>query len=339
MHLTAAGMVCPVGLSAKAACAAMRAGIAGFTELPFHDRQNEPIIGAATPAPGLGTRRHTRLVKLLTLALEDLLRNRPNMDWRRVPLLVGLAEVNRPGGADDLTATVVSEVQQLLGIKFHPKLSIALPQGHVAGFAGLRLARDLDRSGSASMSLVCGVDSYLNGAALDWLEEKLRLKTPDNTDGVIPGEAAAAVLVESQSTTDAAQVVGLGFGLEKASVLTEEPLLGLGLADAGRKALAEAGWGFHEIDFRLSDVTGENYGFREHTLAHARLMRVVRLEDHPLWHPADSIGDTGAAAGVVQLVMAAAAWGKAYAPGARAACFTSAVPGERAVALLRHGRA
>src|SRR5882672_7443249 len=127
MRLTAAGMVCSVGLSAKAACAAMRAGIAEFVELPFHDRQHQPIIGAPVPAPGLGTQRRTRLVKLLALALGDLLRDRPDTDWKKVPLLVGLAEANRPGGADELVATVVAEVQQLLSVQFHRNLSRALP--------------------------------------------------------------------------------------------------------------------------------------------------------------------------------------------------------------------
>ena len=82
-------------------------------------------------------------------------------------------------------------------------------------------------------------------------------------------------------------------------------------------------------------MTGENYGFRELILAEGRLVRIVRSQPQPLWHAADSIGDTGAAAGVVQLIRAAAAWTKGYAPGARAGCFTSAVPGDRAVAVLR----
>jgi len=101
--------------------------------------------------------------------------------------------------------------------------------------------------------------------------------------------------------------------------------------------MTEAGWGFHQLDLRLSDMTGESYGFREHMLARGRLLRVVPAKDQPLWHAADSIGDTGAAVGVVQLVQATAAWRKEYAPGARAACFTSAVGGDRAVALLRSG--
>jgi 3-oxoacyl-[acyl-carrier-protein] synthase I len=335
MRIAAYGMVCPVGLGAKAACAALRAGIAAFRELPFHDRQNQPIIGASIPARGLDSGRRTRLVQMLALALEDLFRDCPKTDWAAVPLLIGLAESGRPGGADDLAQTVLADVQGLLGIRFHRELSCVLPYGHVSGFVGLRLGRELAVAGRALASLVCGVDSYLNVASLDWLEEGGRLKTEENTDGVIPGEAAAAVLVDGHGKAAGVDLVGLGFGMEAAGVHSEDPLLGIGLADACRAALGEAAWGFHELEFRLSDVTGENYGFKEHALAHARLMRVVRLTDHPLWHPADSIGDTGAAVGIVQMVMATIAWEKAYAPGARAACFTSSVAGQRAVAMLR----
>src|SRR5207237_7968617 len=124
-----------------------------------------------------------------------------------------------------------------------------------------------------------GADSYVDGRALRWLEEHWRLKTDDNSDGVIPGEAAAAVFLQPHAPAPAAalaEVVGLGFAQEKAHVLSEDPLLGLGLAAAARQALAEAGLRLHEIDFRLSDVTGESYGFKEQSLVLARLMRVRR---------------------------------------------------------------
>ena len=137
----------------------------------------------------------------------------------------------------------------------------------------------------------------------------------------------------------AVQVAGLGFGQESATVLSEQPLQGRGLAAAARQALTESGLGFHELDFRISDVTGENYGFREHVLAEAKLARVVRKSPQPLWHPSENIGDSGAAAGVLQLVLAKAAWSRSYAPGPCAACFTSSVSGRRAVAVLRgYGR-
>lgn len=312
----------------------MRAGIAGFTQLPYHDLQQEPIVGATLPLPELGASRRPRLVKMLALSVREIMEQKPKIDWESIPLLVGLAEPQRPGAVPDLERSVVSEVQQLLGVTFHPKLSIVLPHSHVAGIAGLRLARELKQEQGIDRCLVCGVDSYLNAPALNWLQKLSRLKTENNVDGVIPGEAAAAVLIEHHVKSGMARVVGLGFADEKASILSEEPLQGVGLANAARMALQEAGVGFHELEFRLADITGESYGFTEHALAHARLMRVVRLKDHPLWHPADSIGDTGAAASVVLLVMAATAFAKQYAPGPRAACFASAVEGKRAVAVL-----
>jgi 3-oxoacyl-[acyl-carrier-protein] synthase-1 len=143
--------------------------------------------------------------------------------------------------------------------------------------------------------------------------------------------------VQRQAPAKAAttvQVIGLGFGQEKATVSSEEPLLGLGLAEAARAALAEAGLQLHDTDFRLSDATGEAYGFKEQALAVARLHRVWKAE-FPHWHCADSIGDAGAAAGVCQLVIASQAFRRGYAFGDRAICFTSATSEDRAVAVLQ----
>jgi 3-oxoacyl-[acyl-carrier-protein] synthase-1 len=341
MTLGAAGIVCPVGLTASSACAGLRAGIAGFYELPYWDRDNSPVVGAPVPGLSLDLQFGPRLVEMLASALRDCLSATRGLPIQKVPLLVGLAEPDRPGGGGgpSVAETVIAQVQEKLGTQFHPQLSRTIPRGSTAGINGLQIARDLLRTGDVPGCLVCGVDSYINASSLDWLDRHWRLKRQGHTDGVIPGEAAAVIYVQrpqSGTTDNLAKVIGLGFGREQAPVLSGEPLLGLGLADAARQALAEAGWGFHEIDFRLSDLTGENYGFREQSLAAARLTRVVRSEEsQPIWHAADAIGDTGASAGVVQLAWAAAAWARGFAPGPRAACFTSSVSGERAVAALQ----
>jgi len=335
LSISAVGMVCPVGHSAAAACAALRVGIAMFDELPYWDNTGLPVVGAAVP--GVHGQFGPRLVAMLAGALRDCLSGMSAESSQKVPLLIGLAEPGRPGGGAELAGSIITQIQDELGMMFHPGLSSVIPRGHTAGFEGLRIARELLRANDIPGCLVCGVDSFINASSLFWLDQHWRLKRDDHTDGVIPGEAAAAVYVQrhpAPAAAPGAQVVGIGFGLETASVLTEEPLQGRGLAEAGRQALTEAGWGFHELDFRLSDLTGESFGFREHTLAEGRLARVVRSSEQPLWHAADSIGDTGAAAGLVQVIMAATAWSKGYAPGERAACFTSAVAGQRAVALL-----
>jgi len=250
-------------------------------------------------------------------------------------LLVSLSEPARPGSGD-LTSSVVSLVQNALGIKFHPSLSQPITKGHVGGFEGLRIGRELLKNPGVPRFIVCGVDSYINASTIFWLDQNSRLKRENQMDGVVPGEAAAAVYVQrSRGETGEVQIVGLGFGRERATLLSGEPLLGHGLAAAVKAALTEAAWGFHDVDFRVSDVTGETYGYREHTLAEARLVTKVRIEPQPIWHAADCLGDTGAAASLIQLAWVTAALQKGYAPGPRALCFTSSLHGDRAVAAVR----
>jgi 3-oxoacyl-[acyl-carrier-protein] synthase I len=337
MDVVSTGMACCVGLGAEAACAAMRAGISMFEELPYFDNSGEPIVGTVLPDLKPGLRGSERLVEILSLAVSDCLADGQH-EPSSVALLVGLAEPKRPGGGGELAETIVGTVQQKLGVRFHPHWSRAFARGHTAGFEALGAARELLRQERVGACLICGVDSYINANSLAWLERHWRLKTPDNSDGVIPGEAAAAVLLQNlgaaqDSTADAVRVTGLGFAKESVDVFSEEPLLGLGLTEAARAALGEAGLEFHEIDLRLSDVTGEHYGFKEQALMLARLMR-QRREEFPIWHCADSIGDTGAAAGICQLVMAFHAFRKRAATADRVICFTSAVPGDRAVVVL-----
>jgi 3-oxoacyl-[acyl-carrier-protein] synthase I len=338
MILTHPGLVCAVGLNAAAACAAMRAGIAGFAELPYRDNLGEPIVGAAVPGLSPDVKRDERLILLLEKALRDCLESAAFVRTDTVPLLVGLAEPGRPGGDDSMAGVSISRLQKRLARKFHPELSRCLARGHTAGFELLKAAREVLQNSDIPACLIAGVDSYLNAPSLAWLDQQGRLKTLDNPDGVIPGEAAAAVVVQraadAKSPAAVAQVVGLGFGFEEAGILSDQPLLGLGLTAAAKAALAEAKVEMHEVDFRLSDVTGESYGFKEQALALGRLMR-QRREELPLWHAADSIGDTGAAAGLIHMSMAGLAWQKRYAPGSIAACHGSAVAGERAAAILR----
>ncbi len=195
MDIVATGMVCSVGLSAVSACAAIRAKVAKFDDLPYADNQGEPIVGAAVPGLEPGRTGCERLVELLALAIEDCLESGRIKQTDRIPILVGLADPGRPGGGEAWANGIVRDVQTRLKIRFHPERSSPIAKGHTSGFEGLRRARELFQDPTIAACLVCGVDSYINARTLLWLEGQSRLKTPDNSDGVIPGEAAACVVV------------------------------------------------------------------------------------------------------------------------------------------------
>src|SRR5262249_47826050 len=90
--ITPVGMVCAVGLNAQAACAAVRAGITGFRELPYSDNGSEAIVGAIVPGLPTSMRRDERLVAMLVMALVDCGRSLAPDVSVDVPLIVGLAE-------------------------------------------------------------------------------------------------------------------------------------------------------------------------------------------------------------------------------------------------------
>jgi len=126
----------------------------------------------------------------------------------------------------------------------------------------------------------------------------------------------------------------LSFAQERATLESDEPLRAAGLTQVSRRALAEAGLRMEDMDFRLSDASGEGYAFKEVALALSRVLR-VRKESLPLWLPAECLGETGAASAMVSLVMATVAMRRGYAPGPRAISYATSDSGDRAVAVLR----
>src|SRR5262249_2910437 len=139
-----------------------------------------------------------------------------------------------------------------------------LARGSVAAFDALQEARRLLADEGCRACLIAAVDTFVDARTLAWLDETRRLKTTEQTDGVIPGGGACAMLAAPVPVGGWPRVVrGLGFAAETATVLNEEPFLGKGMAAAVRGALGEAGVAIHEVAFRLSDVAGESYAFEE----------------------------------------------------------------------------
>jgi 3-oxoacyl-[acyl-carrier-protein] synthase-1 len=128
---------------------------------------------------------------------------------------------------------------------------------------------------------------------------------------------------------------GIGFGREAAHIESDEPLRADGLSQAIQASLAEAGCAMHDFDYRITDVSGEQYYFKEATLALSRLLR-MRKEEFDIWHPAECTGEVGAASGVAVIAAARAACDKGYAKGRNVLAHWSNDGAQRAAVALQH---
>jgi 3-oxoacyl-[acyl-carrier-protein] synthase-1 len=338
-----AGMMTGVGLSAPATCAAMRAAISSFTETRFRNKAGEWVIGSPVPLDP-PWRGRAKLARLSAPAIQECLGFAPNVKRESIPLLLCVAEKERPGRLSGLDGWLLPEVQSLLGIQFHP-LSRVIARGRVGGAVAVDLARKLIKNERVPRCVVAGVDSFLVGTTLAAYESKHRLLTIANSNGFIPGEAGAAVLLgpAGASSEDELRCLAIGFGHEQATVESEEPLRAEGLVQAYRALRLDGGVTLDDADYRYTDCNGEQYGFKEDQLAYQRTVRKLKERfDH--LHPADSIGEIGAAVGPCVLGLALAAARKGYAPGngivdspgKGVLCHFSNDEGDRAAMLLRY---
>lgn len=336
LSVISSGMVTAVGLTAKATSAAVRAAINRTVDTRFKDRGGEWILGASVPldAPWCGLKK---LEVLATTAIRECLSNAQGGMPQRIPLLLCVAEADRAGRIDGIES-LLDRVQGRLGFPLAPGSTI-LPQGRVGGVAALQLARTMIHEQGIGYCLVAGVDSYLVGRTLASYEARRRLLTSMNSNGFIPGEAAAAVLVGAPEVTASADVLctGFGFGRERATVESEEPLRSDGLVVALRELERDGGVSLEDAEYRYTDCSGEQYWFKQDRLAVMRTRRQLRPRfDH--LHPADCIGEVGAAVVPCVLGLALAAVQKRYASGHIALAHFSNDGEERAAMLLRLAR-
>jgi len=327
------GLVTSVGLTSEAACAAMRAGLSNPTETGFRDSTGEEIVAHQVPLRqpwrGVG-----RLAKMAAAAAAESLATVPQGEWGCIPLLLCVAEPERPGRLADLDEQLFATICGELNTHFHWRSEV-IARGKVStNFAFLR-ARGLLSDEEIPFVLIVAADSLVTWPTLGMLERQRRLLMPGNSDGFLVGEGAGALLIGRPGPTTQLLCTGLGFAMESAHIHSGEPLRGDGLTSAIKEALADASCEIHDLDYRITDLSGEQYYFKESALALLRTLR-VRKEEFDIWHPAASIGECGAAVGPVVFALAGAASRKGYAPGgASVLCHFANDAGERAAAVLQ----
>jgi 3-oxoacyl-[acyl-carrier-protein] synthase-1 len=185
--------------------------------------------------------------------------------------------------------------------------------------------------GEAPCFIVAAVDSLIQQELVEHYLERRRLLTPKNSNGFSPGEAGSAILVgpASLEPADELTIRGIGLARETAAIDSEEPLRGEGLIEAITQALGQASCEIQDTHYRITDLNGEHYKFKEMVFAMMRFERKPRKRLFDLWHPIEYIGDVGAAIGPLVLGVALHAGQKQYGIGPGVLCTFGNDNGER----------
>ena len=329
------GLVTSVGLTAAACGCAFRGKITCPVETGFIDSGGDFILAHQVDL-GPSCSGLDKLVKMASWAIEEALQDLERSRWQRLPLLLCVAEAERPGRLAGLDDQLMALIQSELETRFAPT-SALVPHGRVGVAVALARARALLDSDDVPGVLIVGTDSLLSWQTVSHYERADRVLTGSNSNGFMPGEGAGALWVgRADGRSPRLRCTGIGFGREQAHIDSDEPLRADGLTQAIRAGLQDAGRQLHELDFRITDNSGEHYYFKEASLALSRTLR-QRKEFFDIWHPAECIGETGSTSGIALVVAARAAFLKGYAPGSKVLAHCGNDAGQRAAVALEYG--
>jgi 3-oxoacyl-[acyl-carrier-protein] synthase-1 len=312
----------------------MRAGVRQVLETNLWDSTTGQYLCAGKvrlPQSWTGTER---LAELVSPAIHECFAAASDPP-ERIPLIICVSALSRLGRPSDIDDVILEAVERRLRVSLHHSSGV-IARDRVSGALALRHAAKVMREAGASYCVIAAADTLLEQSLVDHLLAVDRLVTELNPNGFFVGESGAAVLVTVDTVLPggALRVLGLGFGQERATVESDEPLRAEGMIDAIGQALGQAGLSLDELQYRISDLNGEHYRFKEMVLAMLRYERQPKPKLFDLWHPIEYLGDVGAAIAPIVFGVALDAGRKRYGIGPRALCTFGNDDGERAAVVL-----
>ncbi|MCY1080183.1 3-oxoacyl-ACP synthase [Archangium lansingense] len=312
------GLCTPLGLTARTTQAEVAAGTVRMFQTDVEDIRGEPVRASVLKPLEEGLPRGERMAAMAVTALEDCMRGAPPPGKHPLPVVLGLPE---PEGGAPLDGQKLARAVLEAGAAWRLQLADGglLARGRAAFFQALCWAGEMLDSKRYPFVLVGAVDSLCDRESLRMLAARGRTLGGPNRDGIIPGEGAGFVLLaragglETRATEARGLVLGCALARDERHFLQSQPPLGHGLTEAFRRLRAHPVAGTRRADFFLSCQPTEAFWGREFTHAY---LRNASLLPEPLAGEviAGSLGDPGAAAGVIQVGMALHArggWGEA----------------------------
>ncbi|MFP2926517.1 hypothetical protein ACLESO_15110 [Pyxidicoccus sp. 3LG] len=320
--VTGLGMVTALGFGAVGSCAAIRAGLA--RPKPLDGLQVGDGEGGSQPVTGFPVSEYAEgffltgaWLRLAAGSLEDLRHSTgwpPASDttfWNRTGLiaLTPFIDAARFGWSLEQRPRALQEdfVRPLLALQRLPvsgERSRALAAGHCGLAAALRDASRLLTERSLERVIIVAADSYADRPSLEWIDGQGRLKQPLRPVGLMPGQAGACLLVESEGAARArgaprSVLVG-GVSLAASpGRRSMAPELGRALAESLLQVLRAAEVPMPYRGSLVVDLNGEEWKSAVWGHAQVHLTAHVDFERCRMRIPAESLGELGAASAAV----------------------------------------
>jgi 3-oxoacyl-[acyl-carrier-protein] synthase-1 len=339
-------MVTALGLDAVQTAANVRAGMSGFRELAWLDKAFQPFVGAFLPDDVLDplsekiasahalTYREDRILRLAGLPLKEVIASIKGRIGP-LPLVVGMPEIDQTSRWTD--KEVLAYLADQSGVPIDAPRSSVFFKGRAAGLLAVHTACENLRSGKMETVVAGGADTFKDLYTLGTLDMESRVSSTQNRDGLIPSEGACFLLLTTRRNAQAkgwpvrAAIMASATGFEKGHLGSKEPYQGDGLF-ATFSALFAAAGAAKPVQTVYASFNGENHWAKEWGVTAIRHKSHL-TDDFQIEHPADCIGDTGAACGPLMAGMATIGIEQGYRREPVAA-YASSDHGDRAAVLI-----
>lgn len=362
LSLTAIGIVSPVGHDAVTTCASIRAGLSRsgpidhFCVLDPKTQEMVPLTGCQIQGLTDGFGSIGRWLQMARGAFKDLAKTgglpakEDSVFWHRT----GLALVT-PVLDDErfffamhchqlmIRDTYIQPLLASIDSQILPENTWVLAEGREGAIRAVAVAEQYLRDRDLDRLLILATDSYLDGMSLTWLDGQDRLKTNLHPTGIVPGEAAAAFLLERRAVASRrrARMIGavaaVALDEEEENYYSDKPNQGRALARSMTKALSEADEATPFLGDMITDLNGETWRAYEIGAALTQvpkdLMGEIRLVT-----PAVSVGEIGASSVALGLVYAIRSFEGNYATSDQSLVLCSSPTGRVGTLVIRRER-
>ncbi len=298
-------VLCPLGDHCEQVYRAVTSGLSAYEASDRTGSRGRSLTVASVPAPALATLKDKpfseRQSRMLGLALPALASLHQTLAWKKpLPLILAVPE-KRPEARTPFDDKMLQELMTQTELDWDLANSYTLPLGRCGGLSALVTAKTLLDEGLAKAVVIGAVDSQLDSESLSHLDYHGRLVAEGVRDGSCPSEAACFTVVSKHPVQQSLQLQAIAETQEPGHFYSDAPFTAEGLARAAM-AVLEPFSGVNEVSKLLGTLNGENFYAKEWGILEVRANEFL-TPGYGSIQSAESLGDVGAAAGLVNLML------------------------------------